>query len=762
MKPTERTLFREINKNPLIMYPMKEQVQHTQHKVSLIVQVHLGSIQYPDSSEAAKLRRQLMMEKKMIFERLQRLVRAVIDCKGHDRDAPGVKNALELARALSAESWEGRPTQLTQIPNIGPAGMRKLAGKGIRTVLELAEKDSMDLERLMSRQPPFGKKLKAELDKFPRLDLEVSVVKYVTPKRRNEDVTLNVQATLHYRNQNGPPNWLGRAPMLTFMVESSNGNLLYFWRGSVRKIDKQIGLVLPFAVPLTSPDERIVGHLSCEEIVGTLVSKVLKHEVPLAAFPSQQLRQGRTTPTNGDQTQRLLKETAEDYLDDNGIDDSDLLQAADEATSRAPVIHGAKYESESDPDEYPEVDELMEVVMQAGEAAHQKFDRHLAANESDDAGDMENSQILDREPVRLPNGRWQCNHACSGGGPTKSGKPCTHKCCLEGVEKPRKRSNKKRKEPEQSDQKSESQGVLTQSSFAPLKRTSSAGSQSTANKTFPPASTKKEAPEKAYEPVNKKPKLELPIQKYTFGGVDIDCIDLSFEDDEFPNIAAGVQQKSTPMTIANQDQRVNNDSKFSHDGIKGATQAQSGSVKGPAVSTQNMVADPITMFPLSTQVYGDDPFDAGNLAILGGLGLATGSRQKTKSPFSISGKDQVFYQTPSSQSVGAGMDLSDELPPLDFPQPMGNSNKNVPVIDLDWEDVPLGYGEEFLDNGQSVSYAIEAPAPHGVAQDSPQTPVDVKSTGTKDQKSKIEGEPEWVSQMDPDIVDALRGFVTFV
>ncbi|KHE80313.1 P-loop containing nucleoside triphosphate hydrolase protein [Neurospora crassa] len=756
MKPAERTLFREINKNPLIMYPVKEQVQHTQHKISLIVQLHLGSVQYPDSAEAAKLRRQLIMEKKMIFERLQRLIRAVIDCKGFDRDAPGVKNALDLARALSAESWEGRPTQLTQIPNIGPVGMRKLASQDIRTVLELAEKESVELERLMSRQPPFGKKLKADLNKFPRLDLDVSVVKYITPKRRNEDVTLNVQTTLKYLNKNGPPNWLGRCPMLTFMIESSNENLLYFWRGSLRKIDKQIGLVLPVSVPLKSPDERIICHLSCEEIVGTLVSKVLKHEVPLAAFPSQQFLQGRTSPANGGQTQRLLKETAEEYVGDDGIDDSDLLQAAEEATSCASVIHGAKCQVESDPDEYPEVEELMEVVAPASEPVHQEFDRHMTANEVDDSWDMENSQILDREPVQLPNGRWQCNHACSGGAPTKSGKPCTHKCCQEGLEKHRKRPTKKRKKTEQGNKKSESQSVLTQTSFEALSKTST-GSQATANKTISRAATGKEA----YAPVNKKPKLELPLQKQTIDGVDFDYIDLSYDDDEFEDIAAGVQRKTTETTTIGQGQRANIKSQFSHNEAWGVAQAQSEGIRGSAApSSQGLMADQSIEFPLSTQVYGDDPFDAGNLATLDSMMLEASNRHTAKSPFSIGGKDQVFYQTPSSRSLEPAMNLSDELVPLN-PQSAGNIDQPASVIDLDWDDVPME-SKDPMNDDRSVSYTIEAPSPHELAHGSPQTPNVVESNEAKDQDRKIEGEPEWVSTMDTDVVDMLRGFVTFV
>lgn len=45
---------------------------------------------------------------------------------------------------------------------------------------------------------------------------------------------------------------------------------------------------------------------------------------------------------------------------------------------------------------------------------------------------------VDPEPVQLPNGRWQCNHVCTAGGRTKTGKTCQHACCRDGLEKPRK------------------------------------------------------------------------------------------------------------------------------------------------------------------------------------------------------------------------------------------------------------------------------------------------------------------------------------
>jgi ATP-dependent DNA helicase HFM1/MER3 len=57
--------------------------------------------------------------------------------------------------------------------------------------------------------------------------------------------------------------------------------------------------------------------------------------------------------------------------------------------------------------------------------------------------ELNNRDEADSEPIQLPNGKWQCNHACSGGVLTKAGKPCTHRYCREGLDKPRRRCKKR-------------------------------------------------------------------------------------------------------------------------------------------------------------------------------------------------------------------------------------------------------------------------------------------------------------------------------
>ncbi|KAK3315846.1 putative HFM1/MER3 protein [Apodospora peruviana] len=546
-KPAERALFREINKSPLIMFPIKETISQTKHKLSLMIQAHLGSVEYPDSSEAAKMRRQLMVEKKMVLERLQRLIRAVIDCKGYDRDATGTKNALELARALSAGSWEGRATQLTQVPNIGPVGMRKLASKGIRTVLELAEKDHCELEYLMSRQPPFGKNMQDCLEKFPHLDFDVMMVGHKAQPVRTGGINVNIKATLRYLNRKGPPNWLGRAPSITFLAESADGNLAYFWRGNMRKFDKHSGLELNFSTELRNQNDRIICHFTCEEIVGTMVTKALKHNLPDSSFPSKPNSAQRTLVGNPV------------YIDNDDLDDSDLVEAAELATSHLSstkkteemsVAVDYQYDDGLDDDEYPPVEELLASRAGGGKSQYQKSDTQQAANDDDREG-TGRGRRNDRTPVRLPNGKWSCNHHCSGGVLNKNGKPCTHKCCKDGVDKPKKLQPKKPKA-----SKADEVDDWDSSKFAAVPTNSQLPAKAAMVGEEPPAKRQKLQPEitanqketltgSGGHPATKPTKPAL--KDVGFDDMDIECIDLLSDNeyDPFSNVdGGGVLDKS--------------------------------------------------------------------------------------------------------------------------------------------------------------------------------------------------------------------------
>ncbi|KAK4201153.1 putative ATP-dependent DNA helicase [Triangularia verruculosa] len=522
-KPAERSLFREMNQSPLIVYPIKEAVTQTSHKISLMVQAHLGSVQYPDSADAAKARRQLMLERRIVFERLNRLVHAVVDCKGNDHDAVGMKNALELARSLAAESWEGRVTQLTQVPSIGPVGMRKLASKGIRTVLELADMDSVEIERLMARQTPFGMTIKSSLDKFPRLSFDLVLAGHKTqPRSTDATVEVEIRANLRYLNRLGPPYWKKKTPNINFLAETTSGALSFFWRESMRKLEvhKESGYELKFSVGLQNANDDIVCHFTCEEIVGTMVSKTLKHNIPASAFPKRAAL--ATAPPSWTQSaadksiHRSSNVGQMDELDDGGIDDSDFILAAEQAFARSavnppppvpmPSMQGPppmKKGGDGGRAEYPGIEELVEM-------AQEEESSQTSQHEPDT-----------RDPVQLPNGKWQCNHNCAGGTLTKTGKLCTHRCCKEGLDKPRKRAPPKPR----------------------FKRTAGEAWVSSKSASQAPVNTKK--PKLGPAP---RSKVAPPVDwnAYGFTEEDLECIDLSsFSDDELDTTATPKTKQNT-------------------------------------------------------------------------------------------------------------------------------------------------------------------------------------------------------------------------
>ena len=347
MRSNERAAFRELNKSPLIKYPVKENISTTAHKVSLLVQTQLGGVDLPNEVN----RRQYVLEKEMVFDRINRLVRCVTDCKIHDGDGIGICNALELGRSISAEYWENMPVQLRQIPNFGPAGTRKLVQGGVNSVLKLAAMDSASIERVMSRNPPFGQKVIDQLRDFPRLTLTAEITRKMGSKVQ---VSAKLGGKVAY--------WNRRLPGLTF-VATAGERLVHMWRGNVRMVEK--GLNLTFMAEMRGVSEEISCSLACDEIVGTGKTVALVPGIPASTFPEFEW----------------------------DLEDDDMLAAAKDVE---------QFENFEDFNDFVDIDDI------------------------------------DDNPAKMENGKWMCNHACRDGNTLKTGKTCKHRCCREGLDKPRK------------------------------------------------------------------------------------------------------------------------------------------------------------------------------------------------------------------------------------------------------------------------------------------------------------------------------------
>ncbi|KAH8801628.1 Sec63 Brl domain-containing protein [Xylogone sp. PMI_703] len=414
MKPSERVCLREFNKSPFIKFPIEENITTTAHKISLIIQVQLGGIEYPNSKDFNLIRRQFMMETKTIFQHIRRLSKCLADCKLADCDAVSTKHALDLIRSLSAGYWEYSSLQLRQIPNIGPVAVRKLTSSNIHSVEQLANLDTAVIERIMNKNPPYGKNMRDTLAKFPRLILTSKQEEKVTPKP-GELPKITVKSHLTFENT-VVPNWAGRIPSVTFMAEHSSGQVVHFWRGNIKNL--QNGCEISFTVELSSSEDEIKCHLACDDIVGTVCSSILKPNIPASAFPVQK-------PVK--QQMNLSFETAKDVMNRqnnefefNDIEDEELLEVA-----KGVECPSSDYGSVDHLEEFEDIDNII--------------------SEENPTSKTQSTDVV-AESVQMANGRWTCNHPCSGGAATKNGRECKHKCCHEGLDKPRKSSTAKRDE----------------------------------------------------------------------------------------------------------------------------------------------------------------------------------------------------------------------------------------------------------------------------------------------------------------------------
>ncbi|KAK6840282.1 DNA helicase-like protein [Apiospora arundinis] len=402
-KSLERAVFRKLNKD--VAYPIQGTVNEPWHYVSVSIQMHLGHVELPSDQDSGFLKRQMASEKAIIFDRLNRLVRCLVDCRVFDGDAVGVRTGLELVRAISAGTWENHPAQIQQIPGIGPVAMRKFQTHDVRTVMQLAKLSFDHIERIMSRNPPYGKNLAKVLEGFPQLTMRAEVLSASgNYKKLGNSVGVIVRVVLGHNNQKHPPSWSGRIPAVTFLAETSDGKVAYFSRSNIKNINGTNGLELKFPVSLSRPDELVSFHFSCEEIVGTEVNDEVRVNTPASAFVGLDA-QTPAHPVHGVQVDTLLDE----YISNNAGDDiadEDMLEAlggTTEFSCSQPCDLG-----DADDGDFPEIEELVE--------------------------DQSSTTLV---PIQMENGRWLCNHYCRGGGLTKNGKLCTHRCCKEGLEKPR-------------------------------------------------------------------------------------------------------------------------------------------------------------------------------------------------------------------------------------------------------------------------------------------------------------------------------------
>lgn len=280
LRQAERAFFRDVNDHLPIPYPVAETISEPWHKVFLLVQVQLSRAPWPNRL-AAKARQELYVEKRRIDVVLDAALRCMVDILGHRHDGRGVSVALDVLRSVRATVWEGSDNELLQIEGIGPAKMTRLVEAGVKTVKQLARLEFWHIERLLSRNPPFGQQILHQLAGFPVLTLQLDILGCQPGPHVPSTAGLGRQSprslppwiarlVLGYENEVQPA--FGKCTLwTTAVIEGDDGRLLWFWRGSVRRLAGGKELLVGLCA---RKGESLRATFACESVVGATIRVV--------------------------------------------------------------------------------------------------------------------------------------------------------------------------------------------------------------------------------------------------------------------------------------------------------------------------------------------------------------------------------------------------------------------------------------------------------------------------------------------------------
>ncbi|KAJ4475641.1 hypothetical protein J3R30DRAFT_3294677 [Lentinula aciculospora] len=269
---SERASMREVIYNKIrrhndIRYEVKK-VERTSDKILLLIQAILGGISL-GAPEYRSNDSQPHLEAFSVFKHLPRIARAIVEVAIARRFGAPLKYGLELVRCFTAKAWEDRPVVLRQIESIGEksyATRLVLAEHGITSIPILRKQDTLRLETLLNRKPPFGLDMLAAAREFPVYTLKVKEMHvYSDGGRTPVDVELAVECGL--LQETGPlklkKQKLNRFSHMTSVLTLTSDNQFVDFRRIPTKALKE-AKTFEICATLEKPSQTVIVSVSSE------------------------------------------------------------------------------------------------------------------------------------------------------------------------------------------------------------------------------------------------------------------------------------------------------------------------------------------------------------------------------------------------------------------------------------------------------------------------------------------------------------------
>lgn len=264
-------------------FPLAVDLKETWHKIFILIQFELGSLEIPNYEGAQKLLASFAMERSNIFQHVTRVAKCLTDVKLLSEDAIIVKNALSLCRSFRAKCWEDSPNVLRQLDKIGPLAVKKLVGKGIFSFEDLRHIDAQLIEVALSRNPPFGSTI---LHDFAGIPWFKSQIELISQRVCNNEVDIKLQLKVAVQSEHTCREWHRDLLFASIITYTEEGVLLDFRRIPIYHLNNRGNYNV--LTRLKQFTHLIKCEVSCDEIPGITNHVELEVHLDQNVFPTKE------------------------------------------------------------------------------------------------------------------------------------------------------------------------------------------------------------------------------------------------------------------------------------------------------------------------------------------------------------------------------------------------------------------------------------------------------------------------------------------
>ncbi|KAI8973261.1 hypothetical protein BDF20DRAFT_881380 [Mycotypha africana] len=266
----EKQFLNTLKNHVNMRFPI-DKVSTVADKIFLLVQCILGDIPLYNSGSSI-----LLLEANTIIKHLSRITKCLIDCSVQARNPIKLKYAFELYQSIQAKRWSTSPYISRQIDGIGPQFAKALVQANLTTFEQLRNCDPGHLEMVLHRNPPFGIKIKKQINCIPDFFLNVTKIPQQSkrhPQSGNEILRLHI--VLGLKNDEVIRGKHGRIYHAQFWVYTSHRELVDFRRIQLSKLQAK-KQEFDLAVEIKVSDTVLYFQLQSEDIVGVDVKQEIK------------------------------------------------------------------------------------------------------------------------------------------------------------------------------------------------------------------------------------------------------------------------------------------------------------------------------------------------------------------------------------------------------------------------------------------------------------------------------------------------------